>query len=216
MAAPAANLQQNHPCKLKCLFDPSVGDGRDTGMAILRRQMPLRPQQPVGHPALLRIVVFSFIIFVGFIVIIITLSFIIITQRQSLQRIYSKSSPPGCFDRTGEALDHRRDGCRSPRVIWPLSRADLRVKASDSPASNAAAARVASLREPGRRPDRLPDWPFSNGRPRTRPGSLGKSLSDMVIPLVQPAVHLQRRGRQMECYIGNLMIASIANRGGEV
>jgi hypothetical protein len=45
----------------------------------------------------------------------------------------------------------------------------LRVNASDSPASNAAAASVALLREPGRRPAGLPDRPFSNGRPRARP-----------------------------------------------
>jgi hypothetical protein len=62
----------------------------------------------------------------------------------------------------------------------------LRVNAPDSSASNAAAASVALLREPGR--------PFSNGRPRACPGSLGNSTSDMVIRLVQPVAHSRRRG----------------------
>jgi hypothetical protein len=47
----------------------------------------------------------------------------------------------------------------------------LRVNASDSPASNAAAASVALLREPLCRPG-LPDRPFSNARPRGFPRSL--------------------------------------------
>jgi hypothetical protein len=49
----------------------------------------------------------------------------------------------------------------------------LRVKASDSTASNAAAVSVASFRESVRRPAGLPDRAFSNGRPRTCPGSFG-------------------------------------------
>src|SRR5215469_8643843 len=43
----------------------------------------------------------------------------------------------------------------------------LRVSPSASPASSFAAARVALLREPGRRPAGLPDRPFRNGRPGT-------------------------------------------------
>ena len=46
----------------------------------------------------------------------------------------------------------------------------LRAKVSASPASSAAAAIAVLLRQPTRRPSGLPDRPFSNGRPRTRPG----------------------------------------------
>ena len=53
----------------------------------------------------------------------------------------------------------------------------LRVKASDSPSSNAAAAMVVLLREPVRRPAGLPERPLSNGRPRTRPSVLVKPIS---------------------------------------
>jgi len=77
--------------------------------------MPLYPQQPVGRPAFLLIAILSFIILVSFIVIIITFGFITIAQRQNLQRIYSKTSPSGCFDCPGEGLDHPRDGCRLAR-----------------------------------------------------------------------------------------------------
>src|SRR6516165_2598441 len=72
----------------------------------------------------------------------------------------------------------------------------LRIRASDSPTSSAAAASVALLREPVRRPAGLPDRPFSNGRPRTRPGSFGNGTSDMVIPLVRPVAHSGHRGRR--------------------
>jgi hypothetical protein len=53
----------------------------------------------------------------------------------------------------------------------------LRVKASDSPASSAAAASVVLLQDPVRRRAGLPDRPLSNGRPRTRPGGFGEAPS---------------------------------------
>jgi len=62
----------------------------------------------------------------------------------------------------------------------------LRVNASASPASSVAAASVVLLREPRRRPPGLPDRPFSNGRPRTRPGGFRESRSLIVISVVQP------------------------------
>src|SRR5271169_2371070 len=62
----------------------------------------------------------------------------------------------------------------------------LRVDASDSPASNAAAASVALLREPRRRPPGLPDRPFSNGRPRTGPDGFGRSTSLIIVSLIRP------------------------------
>src|SRR5207245_10278285 len=71
----------------------------------------------------------------------------------------------------------------------------LRVNASDSPASSAAAARVALLREPRRRPPGLPDRPFSNGRPRARPGGFGKSRSLIAISVIPPSAHSRRRDR---------------------
>ena len=49
----------------------------------------------------------------------------------------------------------------------------MRVNASASPASSAAAAIVVLLRQPTRRPSGLPDRPFSNGRPRTCPDAFG-------------------------------------------
>src|SRR6202040_3973243 len=57
----------------------------------------------------------------------------------------------------------------------------LRVKASAPPASRAAAASVVLLQEPTRRPAGLPDFPFSNGRPRTRPGGFGEAPSAIDI-----------------------------------
>jgi hypothetical protein len=57
----------------------------------------------------------------------------------------------------------------------------LHVKASDSPARNAAAASVALLREPVCRPAGLPNRPFSYGRPRARPSGLGEIPSAIVI-----------------------------------
>src|SRR6266478_1155273 len=72
----------------------------------------------------------------------------------------------------------------------------LRVNASDSPASSAAAASVALLREPRRRPPGLPDRPFSNGRPRSRPGGFGKIRSLIAISVIPPSAHSRRRDRQ--------------------
>jgi len=171
--------------------------------------MPFYAQQPAGRPAFLRIAVFTFIIvisFITFIGFIITLGFITIAQSQNLQRIYSKRSPPGCFYSPSEGLDYRRDRCRLTWCDIALGKrrgdrlhrgGDIaaRVRASASPARSAAAASVALLREPGRRPAGLPDRPFSNGRPRTRAGSFVNSTSDMIIRLVRPAAHFRRRGR---------------------
>jgi len=56
----------------------------------------------------------------------------------------------------------------------------LRVNTRDSPASRAAAAGVALLREPLRRPPGLPDRPLSSGRPRNRAGSFSEMSSVMV------------------------------------
>jgi hypothetical protein len=56
-----------------------------------------------------------------------------------------------------------------------------RVNASDSPARNAAAASVALLREPVRRPSGLRDRPFLYGRPRARPGGFGESPLAIVV-----------------------------------
>jgi hypothetical protein len=195
---------------------------------------------PVPRPQILQIAICGLIIIIGFIV---TFGFITIAQRQSLQRIYSKTSPAGCCDRPskvsttrdrcrlawrdivagehcGDRLHRGRDVADAPvggKVNLTLrsrhggrshsmqsrmavgslastSSTAFRVNAPDSSASNAAAASVALLREPGRRPAGLPDRPFSNGRPRACPGSLGNSTSDMVIPLVQPVAHSRRRG----------------------
>src|SRR4029077_17581555 len=63
----------------------------------------------------------------------------------------------------------------------------LRVNASDSPASSAAAASVALLREPLRRPPGLPDRPSSNGRPRARPGGFGKIRLLIAISVIPPS-----------------------------
>ncbi|HXO91389.1 MAG TPA: hypothetical protein VN849_11435, partial [Stellaceae bacterium] len=73
---------------------------------------------------------------------------------------------------------HRRNAVGSPPSA---SSTALLVKASDSPARNAAAAMVVLLRHPTRRPSGLPDRPFSNGRPRTRPGGFGESSSVTAI-----------------------------------
>src|SRR5271169_4254451 len=62
----------------------------------------------------------------------------------------------------------------------------LRVNASDSPASSAAAASVVLLQEPVRRPAGLPDRPLSNGRPRTRPGGFGETPSAIAISSADP------------------------------
>jgi hypothetical protein len=50
--------------------------------------------------------------------------------------------------------------------------------------SSAAAAIVVLLWQPTRRPSGLPDRPFSNGRPRTRPGGFRISPSVIVISSV--------------------------------
>jgi hypothetical protein len=39
----------------------------------------------------------------------------------------------------------------------------------------------------------LPDRPFSNGRPRTRPGGFRETRSLIVISVVQPAAHSAAR-----------------------
>jgi hypothetical protein len=75
---------------------------------------------------------------------------------------------------------HSRNAVGSPTSA---SSTALRVKASASPASNAAAAIVVLLRQPIRRPTGFPDRPFSNGRPRTRPGGFGAIPSVIIISL---------------------------------
>jgi hypothetical protein len=68
----------------------------------------------------------------------------------------------------------------------------LRVKPSNSPSSKTAAASVALLREPGRRPAGLPERPFSKGRPRPRPGGFGETPSCILMSFVRPAAPLRR------------------------
>jgi hypothetical protein len=83
----------------------------------------------------------------------------------------------------------------------------LEVAGLDRPAAIVAAsagvitppaAIVVLLRQPTRRPG-LPDWPFSNGRPRTRPGPLGVNPSVIVISLVERAGHSRSRSRPGVC-----------------
>jgi hypothetical protein len=190
---------------------------------------------PVRRPRILRITNLSFIILL--ICLITTISFIVIAQRQNLQRIYSKPSPLGFVDRPGEGLDHPRFVAASPGVISPLTSAAvtaciaaemssvlsiggevnltarsrhggrirsmqsriavgspasasstaMRVRAADSPREKRCGGECRLIAEPSRRPAGLPDRPFSNGRPRARPGSFCNTTSDMVIPLVRPA-----------------------------
>ena len=81
----------------------------------------------------------------------------------------------GELDRTFAALRQNAFDAQPQRCRVPDQRQldGLAVKASASPASNAAAAIIVLLRQPTRRPRGLPDRPFSNGRPRTRPGAFG-------------------------------------------
>ena len=72
---------------------------------------------------------------------------------------------------------HSRSAVGSP---VSASSTALRVRASDSPSSNAAAM-VALLREPVRRPAGWPERPFSNGRPRARRGGFGENPSAIAI-----------------------------------
>jgi len=71
---------------------------------------------------------------------------------------------------------------------------------------HAAAALVALLRQPARRPAGLPDRPFSNGRPRTRPGGFGERPSVIVISSVIPTGGPFRQPPSAESMHANLAI----------
>jgi hypothetical protein len=75
----------------------------------------------------------------------------------------------------------------------------LRVNASDSPSSSTAAASVALLREPRRRPAGLPDRPFSKGRPRTRRRGLSSSSAIVISLYYRPYDYRNASGRL--CYV---------------
>src|SRR5438445_61936 len=105
---------------------------------------------------------------------------------------------------------HNRNAVGSPTSA---SSTALRVSASASPARNDAAAMVVLLRQPTRRPSGLPDQPFSNGRPRTRPGDFGVSLSVIYNLLVQRAAIPAAASDQeydMQCQLGNFLVVIIA------
>jgi len=88
---------------------------------------------------------------------------------------------------------HRRNAVGSPTRANSTA---LRVRASASPASNAAAANVVLLRQPILRPAGLPDRRFSDGRRRTRPGGLDASLSVNGTSLVERAEGVHTRALQ--------------------
>jgi hypothetical protein len=80
---------------------------------------------------ILRIAILSFIILVSFIIIIITVSFITVAQRRNQQRIYSKTSPPGCFDRAAKFSTTAAIVAASPGVIWPPASAAVTACIAD-------------------------------------------------------------------------------------
>jgi hypothetical protein len=73
---------------------------------------------PVRRPRILRIAILSPTILIGFII---TVSFVVTAPRQNLQRIYSKRSPPGCFDRPAEGVDRSTSDMVIP-LVQPAAR----------------------------------------------------------------------------------------------
>src|SRR6202011_1828086 len=87
----------------------------------------------------------------------------------------------------------------------------LRVKASDSPSSSAAATLVALLREPIRRPAGFPDRPFSNVR-APAPTVLVKAHQPFASPRSRRQISKPRSLGSMQCYFGNFMIIAAATK----
>jgi len=97
----------------------------------------------------------------------------------------------GAGERRGNRLHHGGD----TRSAFDRRSSNLTVRSRQG-----AAAVVAVLWEPVRRPAGLPDRPFSNGRPRTRPGGFGESPSAIGISSLSAAnPHSRHLSRSMQC-----------------
>jgi hypothetical protein len=105
----------------------------------------------------------------------------------------------GELDRTFAALRQNAFDAQPQRCRVPDQRQldGLAVKASASPASNAAAAIIVLLRQPTRRPRGLPDRPFSKGRPGPAPVLLVQFHQSSTSPLGLIGAHAGAR-RSME------------------